>query len=129
MVDLLPENRQREVLNEMMPQIAALDLPVGTSISYGGDYEGTEEVFVPMGIALGLSIILIFFVLLFQFKKFKVVLLIMSGMLMTIPGAVIGLKLMGYPFSITAFVGITSLCGMIVRNGIILIDYARELRL
>ncbi|MBQ4230246.1 MAG: TolC family protein, partial [Salinivirgaceae bacterium] len=45
-----------------------------------------------------------------------------------IPGAVIGLKLTGYPFSITAFVGITSLCGMIVRNGIILIDYARELR-
>ncbi len=116
------------ILNELMPQIAALDLPVGTSISYGGDYEGTEEVFVPMGIALGLSILLIFFVLLFQFKKFKVVLLIMSGMLMTIPGAVIGLKLTGYPFSITAFVGITSLCGMIVRNGIILIDYARELR-
>lgn len=116
------------ILNELMPQIAALDLPVGTSISYGGDYEGTEEVFVPMSIALGLSILLIFFVLLFQFKKFKVVLLIMSGMLMTIPGAVIGLKLTGYPFSITAFVGITSLCGMIVRNGIILIDYARELR-
>ena len=116
------------ILNELMPQIAALDLPLGTSISYGGDYEGTEEVFVPMGIALGLSILLIFFVLLFQFKKFKVVLLIMSGMLMTIPGAVIGLKLTGYPFSITAFVGITSLCGMIVRNGIILIDYARELR-
>ena len=116
------------ILNELMPQIAALDLPVGTSISYGGDYEGSEEVFVPMSIALGLSILLIFFVLLFQFKKFKVVLLIMSGMLMTIPGAVIGLKLTGYPFSITAFVGITSLCGMIVRNGIILIDYARELR-
>ena len=116
------------ILNELMPQIAAIDLPLGTSISYGGDYEGSEEVFVPMGIALGLSILLIFFVLLFQFKKFKVVLLIMSGMLMTIPGAVIGLKLTGYPFSITAFVGITSLCGMIVRNGIILIDYARELR-
>ncbi|MBR5643177.1 MAG: efflux RND transporter permease subunit [Salinivirgaceae bacterium] len=127
-IDEKPGYVASNILNEMMPQIAALDLPVGTSISYGGDYEGTEEVFVPMGIALGLSIILIFFVLLFQFKKFKVVLLIMSGMLMTIPGAVIGLKLMGYPFSITAFVGITSLCGMIVRNGIILIDYARELR-
>lgn len=127
-IDEKPGYVASNILNEMMPQIAALDLPVGTSISYGGDYEGTEEVFVPMSIALGLSILLIFFVLLFQFKKFKVVLLIMSGMLMTIPGAVIGLKLMGYPFSITAFVGITSLCGMIVRNGIILIDYARELR-
>lgn len=127
-IDELPDYVASNILNELMPQIADIDLPLGTSISYGGDYAGTEEVFVPMGIALALSITLIFFVLLFQFKKFKVVFLIMSGMLLTIPGAVIGLKLMNYPFSITAFVGITSLCGMIVRNGIILIDYARELR-
>ena len=127
-IDEMPGYVASNIFNEIKPQIDALKLPLGTTIKYGGDYEGSEEVFVPMGIALGLSILLIFFVLLFQFKKFKVVLLIMSGMLMTIPGAVLGLKIMNYPFSITAFVGITSLCGMIVRNGIILIDYARELR-
>lgn len=52
----------------------------------------------------------------------------MSTMLLTLPGAAIGLKLMGYPFSTTAFVGISSLCGLVVRNGIILIDYARVIR-
>jgi len=116
------------IFNEITPQIAKLKLPEGTTISYGGDYEGQNEVFVPMGIALGLSIVLIFFILLFDFKKIKLSLLIMSTMLLSLPGAVIGLILMGYPFSITAFIGITSLCGMVVRNGIILIDYARQLR-
>lgn len=127
-IDNEPDVVANNIFEEIRPQIEALDLPLGTTISYGGDYYGTQEVFVPMGIALVLSILAIFFILLFQFKRMKTVLLIMSGMLLTIPGAVIGLKLMHYPFSITAFVGITSLCGMIVRNGIILIDYARELR-
>ncbi|HNX38799.1 MAG TPA: efflux RND transporter permease subunit, partial [Candidatus Cloacimonadota bacterium] len=112
----------------LQEQIASLQLPQGTSVSYGGDYEAQQEVFVPMGVALGVSIVLIFFILLVQFRKQKIALLIMSSMLMTLPGAVIGLTIMQYPFSITAFIGITSLCGMVVRNGIILIDYARELR-
>jgi outer membrane protein TolC/preprotein translocase subunit SecF len=116
-----------KIFDEIKPQIDNLKLPEGTSINYGGDFEGQAEVFTPMTIALALSIVLIFFILLFQFKKEKLSLLIMSTMLLTLPGAAIGLKLMGYPFSITAFVGISSLCGMVVRNGIILIDYARDL--
>lgn len=116
------------IFDEMRPQIEQLKLPEGTSINYGGEYEGQTEVFVPMAIALGLSIVLIFFIILFQFKKVKLSLIIMSTMLLAFPGAAIGLKLMGYPFSLTAFIGITSLCGMVVRNGIILIDYARELK-
>jgi multidrug efflux pump subunit AcrB/outer membrane protein TolC len=117
-----------KMFDEIRPQVDNLKLPEGTSVNYGGDYEGQAEVFIPMGIALAVSIIIIFFIILFQFKKVKSSLLIMSTMFLTLPGAAIGLKLMGYPFSITAFVGISSLCGMVVRNGIILIDYALVLR-
>lgn len=117
-----------KMFDEIRPQIDNLKLPERLSISYGGDYEAQVEVFIPMAIALAVSIIIIFFILLFQFKKVKLSLLIMSTMLLTLPGAAIGLKLMGYPFSTTAFVGISSLCGLVVRNGIILIDYARLIR-
>lgn len=117
-----------KMFDEIRPQVDNLKLPEGTSINYGGDFEGQVEVFIPMAIALIISIVIIFFIILFQFKKIKLSLLIMSTMILTLPGAVFGLKLIGYPFSITAFVGISSLCGMVVRNGIILIDYARELR-
>ncbi len=116
------------VFNELKPQIDRLKLPEGTTISYGGEYEGQAEVFTPMTYALVLSILIIFFILMLQFKKIKRSLLIMSAMLLTLPGAAIGLQLMGYPFSLTSFLGITSLCGLVVRNGIILIDYLIDLR-
>jgi multidrug efflux pump subunit AcrB/outer membrane protein TolC len=127
LVDNDSKRMASDIFEEIRPQIDNLKLPEGTSINYGGDYEAQGETFVPMAIALGVSIVLIFFIMLFQFKKEKLSLLIMSSMLLTLPGAALGLKLMGYPFSITAFIGISSLCGMVVRNGIILIDYAREL--
>ena len=127
-IDNDPKIMASSIFNEIRPKIESIKLPEGTSINYGGDYEGQIEVFVPMAIALCVSVVLIFFILLFQFKKEKLSLLIMSTMLLALPGMAIGLYLMKYPFSITAFIGIISLCGMVVRNGIILIDYARELR-
>lgn len=116
------------ILNKIKPEIEKLQLPENITITYGGEEEGQLETFVPMGIALGLSILIIFFILLFQFKEVKLAALIMSTMLLSLPGAAIGLSLMHYPFSLTAFIGITSLCGIVVRNGIILIDYLQELR-
>jgi multidrug efflux pump subunit AcrB/outer membrane protein TolC len=116
------------IFNRIRPKVGQLQLPEGTTITYGGEYEGQKEVFQPMTIALALSVLVIFFILLFQFRKMKLSLLIMSSMLLTLPGAAIGLRLMGYPFSLTAFLGITSLCGLVVRNGIILIDYLVDLR-
>lgn len=117
------------VLKEIRPQVDKLKLPEGVYINYGGDAEGQVEVMLPMAFALLISIVVIFFILLFQFKKVKLVSIIMSTMLLGLPGAAIGLTLMGFPFGLTAFIGITSLCGIVVRNGIILIDYLQELRI
>jgi multidrug efflux pump subunit AcrB/outer membrane protein TolC len=116
------------IFEEIRPEIEALHLPEGTTISYGGEYEGQKEVFTPMTVALALSVLIIFFIILFQFKKVKLTILIMSTMILVLPGAAIGLKLMGYPFSLTSFLGITSLCGLVVRNGIILVDYLVKMR-
>ncbi|MDD4226159.1 MAG: efflux RND transporter permease subunit [Mariniphaga sp.] len=116
------------VFSKIKKQVDKLDLPEGTSISYGGEYETSMEELPPVFIALGVSIILIFFILLFQFKKERLSLLIMTTMILGIPGATIGIKLMGFPASLTGLMGITSLVGIVVRNGIILIDYAQALR-
>ena len=116
------------VLAKIRPNIDKLKLPEGVSINYGGEAEGSVETFVPMAEALLISIVIIFFILLFQFKKVKLASLVLSTMLLGLPGAAIGLYVTGYPFGLTAFMGITSLCGIVVRNGIILIDYLQELR-
>lgn len=127
-VDNQPDRVASSILDEISPEIASLTLPEGTTIGYGGDYEGQLETFIPMTYALGLSIVLIFFIILFQFKKIKLSVIIMLTMVLALPGTAIGLTLMRYPFSTTSFIGIISLCGMVVRNGIILIDYANELK-
>jgi len=109
------------------PVIDSLELPEGVTITYGGEDEANTENYVPMSISLGVSIILIFFILMFQFKTVRKSLLIMSTMLLSIFGAGLGLMLMGYPFGFTSFIGVIGLMGIVVRNGIILIDYASQL--
>ncbi len=128
LVDNQANRAASAIFEEVRGEINKLKLPEGTSINYGGDYEGQQETFIPMTYALALSILLIFFIILFQFKKIKLSVIIMLTMILTLPGTALGLTLMKYPFSTTAFIGIISLCGMVVRNGIILIDYANELK-
>lgn len=127
MGDVVRGGIAENVFREVRTLIDAMELPEGTVITYGGDREATIENFIPMTISLGVSIIVIFFILMFQFKTIRKALLIMSTMLLSIFGAGLGLLVMNYPFSFTAFVGIMGLVGIVVRNGIILIDYANQL--
>ncbi len=116
-----------DVLRKARPLIDKIDLPEGVNLVYGGEYEHSIENYIPMGYALITSIVLIFLILVFQFKEIKKAVLIMLTMPLSLLGASLGLYLTGYPFGITAFLGVISLAGIVVRNGIILIDYAEQL--
>ncbi len=116
------------IFNRVKPRIDKLSLPEGVSIEYGGEYEENIEAVTPMYYALAASIAIIFLILMLQFRNVKTSLLIMLTMPLTIFGAAVGIWLTGYPMSVTAFVGITSLMGIVVRNGIIYVSYAEELR-
>lgn len=115
------------ILKDIQPQINALELPKGTSIQYGGDAESSAENAPGMGISLGVSLILIFLTLLFQFKSLGKSLIILCTFLLSLFGAFFGLLITGNPLGMTGFMGIISLIGIVVRNGIILVDYADEL--
>jgi multidrug efflux pump subunit AcrB len=73
------------------------------------------------------SLILIFLTLLFQFKSFGRVLIVLATFPLSLLGAMTGLLVTDNPMGFTAFMGIISLMGIVVRNGIILVDYADEL--
>lgn len=77
--------------------------------------------------ALGVSLILIFVTLLFQFKSFGKTLIILATFPLSLLGAFLGLYVTNNPIGMTAFMGVISLIGIVVRNGIILVDYADEL--
>lgn len=108
--------------------IARTPLPDGVAVTYGGEKEATAETFIPMVVALATSIVLVFLVLLCQFKRLRKTLLVMLTMPLSLFGAALGLWVCNYPFCLTAFVGIIGLMGIVVRNGIILVSYADELR-
>ncbi len=117
-----------EILNDIRPKVAALELPPGITIQYGGELAEQVSTMGEQTASLIVSLILILLVLLFQFKEFKRILIIVVTIPLSWFGAILGLYITNNPFSCTAFLGVISLCGIVVRNGIILVEYADQLR-
>jgi multidrug efflux pump subunit AcrB len=116
-----------ELLGKIRPKIEKLDLPGGYEIKYGGEYANKNETFLPLIKALIISIIIIFIVLMFQFRNWKEVGLVMLTIPLSLFGAIFGLYITGNEFGFTAFTGLIALSGIVVRNAIILIDHTNEL--
>ncbi len=117
-----------QVLKAARPRLEALRLGDGYRIEYGGEFEGQNDTFGEMKIVMFLSMIAIFLILLFQFRSVVQTFVIMMSIPLAIPGAVLGLLITHNPFSFTAFLGVISLSGVVVRNAIILVEYINERR-
>jgi multidrug efflux pump subunit AcrB/outer membrane protein TolC len=115
-----------KLLEQAMPKVKALELPVGYRIYYGGEKDNQDETFPQMLGALAISLVAIFLVLLVQFRTISEPLIVMASIPLTLFGAVLGLIITNNPFGFTAFMGMISLCGIVVRNGILLVDYCNE---
>ena len=103
-------------------------MPQGVKVQYGGSYE-TDQESLPMIIGgLVISIFIIFFILVFHFRKISLALLVLGSSSLSLIGAVAGILILGLEFSLTSVLGVISLIGILVRNGIIMLDYAEELR-
>jgi multidrug efflux pump subunit AcrB len=111
----------------VQPQLAQLSLPTGYHIYFGGEYANKQETYGYMVIALVISLIIIFVVLLFQFRNLKEAGLVMLTIPLSLFGAIFGLYITGNEFGFMAFTGLISLSGIVVRNAIILIDHTNEL--
>lgn len=117
-----------EILQTAIPAIERLPLPPGYRVEFGGERQNQEETFADMVRALLISLVLIFLILLFQFKSFVQTLLIMVSIPLALLGAGVGLEITGNPFSFTSFLGLISLSGVVVRNAIILVEHINERR-
>jgi len=115
-----------EILGNARKQIDAMPLPPGYRIEYGGESENKQEISVEMRNALLISMLLIFLILLFQFRSLADPLIVMAAFPLALPGAALGLLVTNNTFGFTAFIGVVSVGGLVVRNSIILIDYIYE---
>ncbi len=115
-----------QVLATIRATTDTLTLPEGTSIEYGGEYENQTDTQGEMYIALMISLVMIFLILLLQFRNIRIPLVVMVSIPLAVVGAALGLLMTGNPFSFTAFLGVIGLMGLVVRNAIILVDYMNE---
>lgn len=114
---------------QIVKEVEKIDFPQGISYEIGGSQESDDETMGMIMSGLVVSIIVIFFILLFHFRRINMALLILGSIALCLLGAALGMWIMGLDMSVTAVLGIVSLMGILVRNGIIMLDYADELRI
>jgi multidrug efflux pump subunit AcrB len=97
--------------------------PNGFAIKWDGEWQITYETFRDMGLAYSVGLILIYLLVVAQFKSYAVPLIIMAPIPLTIIGIMPGHALLGAQFTATSMIGMIALAGIIVRNSILLVDF------
>ncbi|MEE9328422.1 MAG: efflux RND transporter permease subunit [Cocleimonas sp.] len=105
---------------------SAPDDPYFYSLKWDGEWQITFETFRDMGIAYGVGMIMIFLLIVAQFRSYVVPLVIMSPIPLTIIGVMPAHFLMDKQFTATSMIGMIALAGIIVRNSILLVDFINE---
>lgn len=117
-----------ELTNQIRTAAAGLTLPAGTWLTYGGDDEEIKQTFTEMILALVAGLILMFAMLVLEFNAFRTTLRLLLAIPLSLTGVLIGLFLMGEPLSLTAFLGMIALAGVIINHGILLLDVLNHLQ-
>ncbi|MGZ3343873.1 MAG: efflux RND transporter permease subunit [Caulobacteraceae bacterium] len=96
------------------------------TVLWDGEWEITWVTFRDMGAAFGVAILGIYFLVVAQFKSFRLPLVILTPIPLTLVGIVVGHVIFGAPFTATSMIGFIALAGIIVRNSILLVDFIRH---
>ena len=103
-----------------------IDLPQGVRAEVGGEVEYNAEAVPQIVGGVAISMIIVFFFLLFNFKKYGITLVCIAALALMIPGALIGLGLMDRMLGLTSIMGVITLMGMIMRNEILIFEHANN---
>lgn len=97
------------------------------TVTYGGEQEQNDDMMPDIMTGLIIAMVIIFFILLFHFKRISTAVLLLVCLSLCLFGTALGVMIQNVDFGVTCVLGIVSLMGILVRNGIIMIDYAEEL--
>ena len=105
-----------------------MERPAGVTVRYGGDYEEQQESFADIGMLFALIIILVYVVMASQFESLSKPFIIMMSVPFAISGVIISLWVTGTSLDMIGALGIVMLVGIVVKNGIVLVDYINLMR-
>lgn len=103
------------------------ELPDGCYYEFGGMTEMMNESFSQLGVAMVVAVLLVYMIMASQFESLRYPFIVMFSMPLAITGAIFGLLITGNTITMPAMMGFVMLVGMVVNNGIVLVDYANQL--
>ena len=115
---------EKEIARIMQKEIK---LPQGVRSEVGGEIEYGDEAMPQIIGGMTIALVIVFFFLLFNFKKYGITLVCMAALGLMTPGALIGLGLMDRALGLTSIFGLITLMGMIMRNEILIFEHAIDL--
>lgn len=128
LIDLEYGKIATDVYNNVVKVVEQVPVPEGVKVQYAGSVDSDKDLMPSILRGVAIAIFLIFLILLFHFQKVSLALLVLGSTLLSIMGAFLGTWILGLSFSMTSYLGLVSLIGLVVRNGIIMYDYAQQLR-
>jgi multidrug efflux pump subunit AcrB len=116
------------VTSKIQEQLAEHPVSDEVTVSYGGELSEEEEQMPNIAASMCVAIIIIYFILVWHFRQVSTATMMLASLTLCLFGTALGIMIQGVDYGMTCNLGITSLMGILVRNGIIMIDYAEELR-
>jgi HAE1 family hydrophobic/amphiphilic exporter-1 len=114
-----------EVTRDLNRRVSKLPLPPGVTLSQGGDVKNQTDVFTKIFAALGLAILLMYLILVVQFGSFLDPLAILLSLPLSLVGVVLMLLITGDTLNLMSLIGVILLMGIVAKNAILLIDFAK----
>ena len=116
------------VVSGVQKALRGTPLPPGYSTSIGGAYQAQQQSFREFLTVILIAVALVYFVMLATFQSFRLPLVILTAIPLALIGVALGLFVTGTPFNVSSFMGLLLLVGLIIKNGILLIDVANRRR-
>jgi hydrophobic/amphiphilic exporter-1 (mainly G- bacteria), HAE1 family len=117
-----------ELAEAVQKTLKNVEIPKGVTIRIGGQYEDQQKTFKDMGLLLLMIVLLVYIVMASQFESFKKPLIIMMAVPFAITGVILALLITGTSLDMIGALGMVMLVGIVVKNGIVLVDYTNLMR-
>jgi HAE1 family hydrophobic/amphiphilic exporter-1 len=117
-----------QLANIVKEELKDISVPQGIFINVGGSYQDQQDSMSDLGLLMILIVVLVYIVMATQFESLKMPLIIMSSFLFAVPGIVLALLITNTTLSVVAALGAVLLVGIVVKNGIVLVDFINLMR-
>jgi CzcA family heavy metal efflux pump len=115
-------------MDAVMKTVDGLHLPASIRVAYGGTYQEQQKSFRDLMLVLILAILLVFIVLLFEFRNFAAPIAILASAMLSTSGVFVALLITGTTFNVSSFMGMIMVIGIVAKNGILLLDAEHKFR-